>query len=63
MRERGHAAQGKKIRQRKFEMISVADPRPGADPVEPGDGLMLTALNNGVLVIALNDPVRALVLT
>ncbi|WP_258061131.1 hypothetical protein [Arthrobacter sp. 4R501] len=44
-------------------MISVADPRPGADPVEPGDGLMLTALNNDVLVIALNDPVRALVLT
>jgi hypothetical protein len=46
------------IRQRKFEMISVADPRPGAGPVAPGDGLRLTAPNDGVLVVALNDPVR-----
>lgn len=39
-------------------MISVADPRPGASAVGRGDGLVLTALNDGVLVVTLNDPVR-----
>lgn len=41
----------------KTDISGVGDPRPGTGPIGP-NGLVLTALSDGVLVVTLNDPAR-----